>query len=209
MPLELLPLFPLSVVLFPRTQLPLHIFEERYKDMIGEAIQEKSEFGVVLATDQGVANTGCTAIVANVTQRHADGRLDILSVGVRRFEILDLDSEKMYLRGTVDYFNDEETEQPPVEIRERAISGYRELQAAQEGEPAPDPKWQDPQLSFQLAQPIGDLSLRQQLLTMRSEAERMRLLAEFFPKHLDQRRYVNHVREIAPRNGRGPGIPSD
>ena len=58
-----LPLFPLEVVLFPRTALPLHIFEERYKEMIGEAIAARSEFGVVLTREKGIVNVGCTATV--------------------------------------------------------------------------------------------------------------------------------------------------
>jgi Lon protease-like protein len=63
---ELLPLFPLEVVLLPQNYLPLHIFEERYKEMIGEAIAENREFGIVLATEGGIVNTGCTASIGTV-----------------------------------------------------------------------------------------------------------------------------------------------
>ena len=63
---KLLPLFPLHVVVFPRTQLPLHIFEERYKEMVGEAIRDKSEFGVVLAKEEGIVNAGCTVVVDKI-----------------------------------------------------------------------------------------------------------------------------------------------
>jgi Lon protease-like protein len=63
MPSRLIPLFPLQVVVFPRTPLPLHIFEERYKEMIGEAIRDESEFGVVLAKNEGIVNAGCTVVV--------------------------------------------------------------------------------------------------------------------------------------------------
>src|ERR1700686_5363777 len=62
----LLPLFPLQVVLLPGSQLPLHIFEERYKEMIGEVLRDKLEFGVVLASEKGIVNTGCTASVDRV-----------------------------------------------------------------------------------------------------------------------------------------------
>jgi Lon protease-like protein len=104
---ELLPLFPLQVVLFPRTLLPLHIFEERYKEMIGDAIRGNTEFGVVLAGEKGIANTGCTAIVDRVVERRDDGRIDLISAGRRRFEIQSLDQEKAYLRGAVEFFDDE------------------------------------------------------------------------------------------------------
>ena len=93
---NLLPLFPLRVVVFPRTPLPLHIFEERYKEMVGEAIREKSEFGIVLAKDDGIVNAGCTVVVKEVLKTYPDGRMDILTRGVRRFEILGLNEDKAY-----------------------------------------------------------------------------------------------------------------
>src|SRR5262249_605876 len=91
---DLLPLFPLEVVLFPRTVLPLHIFEDRYKEMIGDVLREESEFGVVLARENGIVNLGCTAVVSEVIERHPDGRLDILTTGRRRFEVLSLNEER-------------------------------------------------------------------------------------------------------------------
>ena len=65
----LLPLFPLQVVLLPGSQLPLHIFEDRYKEMIGEVLRDKLEFGVVLASEKGIVNTGCTATIDRVLKR--------------------------------------------------------------------------------------------------------------------------------------------
>jgi Lon protease-like protein len=78
---ELLPLFPLAVVLLPRNTLPLHIFEERYKEMIGLVIETGEEFGVVLAAKEGIARVGCTASIEQVLQRYPDGRLDIITLG--------------------------------------------------------------------------------------------------------------------------------
>jgi Lon protease-like protein len=206
MPQELVPLFPLAVVLFPRTRLPLHIFEDRYKEMVGEAIRSNSEFGIVLAGDQGIARSGCTAVVQEVTHRYPDGRLDIQIMGLRRFDILDLNNEKEYLRGEVRYFNDEETDPPPSGLREQAAAGFRELRALNGEFELPEPDWEDPQLSFQLAQTVPDLEFRQSLLLSRSEAERIRMLAEFFPRHLSQQRHIAHVRAVAPRNGKGPRV---
>src|SRR5579884_1206656 len=105
---ELLPLFPLETVLFPRTPLPLHIFEDRYKEMMNEAIERKTEFGVVQAGEKGIVNTGCTAAIDKVLRRYPDGRLDLLTSGRRRFEILDLDDGRSFLRGAVDFFDDDE-----------------------------------------------------------------------------------------------------
>ena len=101
---ELLPLFPLPVVLFPRTPLPLHIFEERYKEMMRDVLESKAEFGVVLAGEKGIVNTGCTAIVERVLKNYPDGRMDLVAQGRRRFEIILLNDEKSYLRGAVEFF---------------------------------------------------------------------------------------------------------
>src|SRR5690349_22487870 len=125
----LLPLFPLQVVLLPGSELPLHIFEDRYKEMIGEVLREKREFGVVLASEKGIVNTGCTATIDRVLRRYPDGRMDIIARGRRRFEILLLNDERAYLRGSVDFFDDEQAVPPAPEIQKRAIDGYNELQA--------------------------------------------------------------------------------
>src|SRR5258706_8853771 len=124
---RLLPLFPLSLVVFPRTRLPLHIFEERYKEMIGIAIREESEFGIVLAKDQGIVNAGCTVKVEKVMQQYPDGRMDVLTVGQRRFEIHLLNEEKEYLQAEVTYFDDEDTEAAPPELRNQAVTNYHAL----------------------------------------------------------------------------------
>ena len=105
---RLIPLFPLNVVVFPRTRLPLHIFEERYKEMVGDAIRDESEFGIVLAKDDGIVNAGCTVAVEKVLEMYPDGRMDILASGRRRFEIASLNEEKSYLQGEVRFFDDED-----------------------------------------------------------------------------------------------------
>ena len=89
----LLPLFPLQVVLLPGSELPLHIFVDRYKEMMAEVMRDRIEFGVILASDKGIANTGCTATVERVLRRYPDGRMDIMTQGRRRFEIVRLDDE--------------------------------------------------------------------------------------------------------------------
>lgn len=201
----LLPLFPLQVVLFPRTPLPLHIFEDRYKEMINEAVRDHSEFGVVLATDKGIVNTGCTAVVERVLKQYPDGRMDILCVGRRRFELLRLDDERSFLRGAVQFFDDEDFESTEAGARQKAIEGYNELQRLTPSPALLEPELSDPQLSFQLAQPLPELDFRQTLLATRSEAERMRQLAEYLPGYLARQRKIAHVKEIAPRNGHGWG----
>src|SRR5882724_12040380 len=141
---ELLPLFPLQVVLFPRTALPLHIFEERYKQMIEEVLRGKSEFGVVLAGEKGIVNTGCTATVEKVLKKYPDGRMDLITQGRRRFEIIMLNDEKSYLRGAVEFFDDEESEPIPPEVRSRVMEAYSEIRTLDPPEPIQDPEMADP-----------------------------------------------------------------
>jgi Lon protease-like protein len=206
---ELLPLFPLQVVLFPRTPLPLHIFEERYKQMIADVSRAHSEFGVVLAGEKGIVNTGCTATVEKVLKKYPDGRMDLISIGRRRFEIILLNDEKPYLRGAVEYFDDEGTDPIAPEVRERVFDSYNDLRSLQESELVHEPELSDPQLSFQLAQVVPDLDFRQMLLATRSESDRLRRLAEFFPSYSSRQRQIQHARAVAPSNGhakRPPGV---
>ncbi len=204
MPSRLLPLFPLQVVVFPRTPLPLHIFEERYKEMVGDAIRDNSEFGIVLAKEEGIVNAGCSVMVEKVLQMYPDGRMDILTRGRRRFEILALNEEKDFLQGEVSYFDDDDLALPPAELRDRALDQYRELSAlaASREEAAPD--LQDPQLSFQLAQAVPDLDFLNALLRQRSESTRLQQLNQFLAEYIPRQKTIERMKDLAPTNGFGP-----
>ena len=95
---SLLPIFPLELVLLPGVPLPLHIFEPRYKEMIAECLELKKPFGIVRASDEGVAEIGCTAEIVSVTKKYDDGRMDILTRGVERFEVIQVNEEREFLR---------------------------------------------------------------------------------------------------------------
>ncbi len=198
---ELLPLFPLQVVLFPRTTLPLHIFEERYKQMVSDVMRGKAEFGVVLAGEKGIVNTGCTASIEKVVKKYPDGRMDLLTIGRRRFEIILLNDEKSYLRGAVEFFDDEASDPIPPDVRKRVVEAYNDIRSLPSVGGTQDPELTDPQLSFQLAQVVPDLDFRQVLLGIRSESDRMRRLAEFFPNYSVRQHHIQHVRAVAPTNG--------
>lgn len=198
-----MPLFPLETVLFPRTPLPLHIFEDRYKEMMREIIDAQGEFGVVQSGEKGIVNMGCTAMVEKVLRSYPDGRLDLLAVGRRRFEILSLDDERSFLRGAVEYYDDEEFAPCEDGIRRKVLQGFNEMVDLAIPQSYQHPELSDPQLSFQLAQSIPDLKLRQTLLATRSECERMQHIARFFEKWLPEQRLTAHIRSIAPLNGHG------
>lgn len=102
-----IPLFPLGIVLLPQITLPLHIFEERYKLMIGECLKEDKEFGIVYFNAAAIQTAGCTAKILKVLKHYEDGRLDILTRGQQRFFIKELLDHKAYLEARVTFFDDE------------------------------------------------------------------------------------------------------
>ena len=203
MPSRLIPLFPLEVVVFPRTPLPLHIFEERYKEMVGAAIRENSEFGMVLVKGQGIVNAGCTVVVEKVLHVHPDGRLDIMTRGQRRFEIQSLDEEKAYLQATVDFFDDDDFSPVPQELKQEAIDQFQSLRKISGGNATEEPNLEDPQLSFQLAQALPDLDFLNSLLRHRSETERLRQLKQYMTEFIPRQKTIERMKVVAPTNGFG------
>ena len=206
----LLPLFPLEVVLLPEEPLPLHIFEERYKEMIGECLAAKAsgagqqEFGVVLAQGQEMRTVGCSARIVNLTRKYEDGRMDILIVGKRRFEILLTNEEKSYLRGSVEFFDDDGTDSPGEIEASRAIEMFRDVmrrlhQSSEMPIHLPRPYRY---LSFRLAGPLPlDLDFKQRLLSVRNEPERLREVVQAMTLLMDRVERLQKARAKAGGNG--------
>ena len=175
----LLPLFPLDVVLLPGAPIPLHVFEPRYREMIGECLARKAAFGIVRAKEESIAEIGCTAEILHVTKRYEDGRLDILCEGRRRFEVTALNEERAFLQAEVTYFDDEPGGAAADQVDE-ALRLYRDL-VRLVAEEVSEPEATTPQLSFQLAAPMPlDLDFKQTLLGMRSERERVAAVVAYF-----------------------------
>ena len=154
---ERLALFPLGTVLFPGLVLPLHLFEDRYRRLVGDLLEqpEPRGFGVIaieLGHEVGegaahrLAEVGCVAELREVTP-HPDGRYDIVAVGARRFRVKELDRSRPYLRGEVEFLPEEPGADPgPAAARVRRLfRRYRHrLSAAgagplEEVEPPDDP----------------------------------------------------------------------
>jgi Lon protease-like protein len=196
------PLFPLHVVLFPGTPLPLHIFEERYKEMIGECLASRSGFGVVRAQREGLAVIGCMASVVRVLHKYDDGRLDILCEGGDRFEIEQLDNSRPFLQAEVDFFTDDGTESTRS-LREECLALHFEvLELAGMEQSSIHLDLGNP-IAFQLAAALpSDLGFKQQLLVLRSDAERTQALCEFYKMMLPKLRAGAHTTRVAAGNGR-------
>jgi Lon protease-like protein len=196
----LIPLFPLDVVLFPGAPLPLHIFEPRYKEMISECLVQQRTFGVVRALDQGLAEIGCTAEVITVVKEYPDGRLDLITEGRERFELLRVNQERSFLQAEVLMIDDEPGTTPRADTA-RAVQLHSELLAiagATQDISAADSSV----LSFHLASSVPlDLDFKQKLLSLRSEPERLTLLISFFETIIPNLRRAAGAREKAGGNG--------
>ena len=168
----LLPIFPLELVLLPGVPLPLHIFEPRYKEMIGECLEQKKPFGVVRASSEGVADIGCTAEIMSVTKKYDDGRLDILTRGVERFEVIHVNDERSFLQAEISVMEDE-PDKPAAQMVTQAVRLHAEI-AKLAGTELSGPDEHAANLSFLLAGSLPlDLDFKQSLLSTLSEAKRL------------------------------------
>jgi len=181
-----IPIFPLSIVLFPQSRYPLHIFEERYQLMIRRCLEGNSVFGINLSVDLEIRMVGCTARVAQLCRRYEDGRMDIVVEGENRYEVHRQSTHPDgYMVGSVRYLPDE-TEEVEAPLLETTSELFRKvLNAARAGVDLDDPL---PRISaYAMAEKSGmEAMARQSLLEERSENRRLRLVAD-------------HLRRIIPR----------
>jgi len=200
--MEELGLFPLGIVLLPTERVPLHIFEPRYRELIGDCIEEDREFGVLYADEGGIRDIGTRARVAVILERFDDGRLNVLVEGGRRFTVERLTEGRSFMTAEVGEIDDE----PSVvsdETRVGATGSFRALAALAGAEAEFDEE--SPYLSYVLA---GQVELaadeKQFLLESRSEQERLERVAELLE---DARRVLIATRElgeVAKKNGSRP-----
>ena len=200
-----LPIFELPLVLLPGELLPLHIFEDRYKRMIARCLEEGEPFGIVFRDDElGARRVGCEARVTEVTERFDDGRLNIIVTGERPFRVLDRFEAADFPAGEV-----EPVDPPPEDADEEAAAlaatareAFAELVRRVGGEPPEDAELETYD-SYGIAARVElPAETKQRLLELRSEPERMRILAAALGALVDA---VSRSREIAERakvNGR-------
>jgi Lon protease-like protein len=203
------PLFPLPLVLLPTEVVPLHIFEERYKEMIGRCLDEQQEFGIVWLSDDGLKDVGCTARVAEVLERMEDGRLNILVRGGTPFRLLERQEDHAYPAGTVELLGDgeepvpepepdPEPQGPGGEARER----YADLLESLTDE-RPEQGALEELSAYEMAATVDiDLQVKQGLLELRSEEARLRLLARLFKAGIKSLERAREVADRASGNGK-------
>jgi len=195
----LIPLFPLELGLFPGAPLPLHIFEPRYKEMISECLLKDQPFGMVRAKENALSAIGCSASILNVLKKYEDGRLDIAAEGTRRFEITQVNQERSFLQAEVTYFEDEPS--LPGKSAVDAVVQLHEQLFAVLGQPV-DIERDIELLSFHLANELPvDLDFKQTLLEMKSEAERIETLTEYYRATIPKVEKTLQARQRASGNG--------
>jgi ATP-dependent Lon protease len=201
---ERIPLFPLNVVLLPGADLPLHIFEPRYRQMVRQCLDEKSEFGMLLALPKGVVHVGCTAEIIDVVKRYSDGRMDILTMGRAPFRVVNLFDGNPLLEGEVDYLEDSETPSNP-RVRRELVELYEACHTLIFGDyPKNLGNSVSEILSYVVAGTLPmDLLWKQQILELRSEADREERLVAYLREWAPHLQKTEVMRQRAGGNGHG------
>jgi len=202
---RLLGLFPLGITLLPGEVVPLHIFEDRYKKLIGERLEE-GEFGIVLAEEDSVRECGTTARVVRLIEEMDDGRLNILVEGVRRFRIIEViapeDEEADYLRADVEYYRDSEPEGSPT-LGEAVLELFARILVLMDVEDPREPDGEGP-LSFRIASAVDfGAPLKQELLESLSEEQRLQTLLTVMTTLLPQMELRKEREDAIRGNGKG------
>ena len=179
MPNNELPLFPLDMVLLPARKVPLHIFEERYKQMIRECLDQESEFGLVWGTDDQFNDIGCTARVAEVIAEFPDGRMNIMIEGVRRFRVVSRQDIHAYISGLTEDLDDD-VEPYAIDLGNHLKKIYIEAVKLTVGWATPTPPTEDLSLlSYVVASSLSlPLELQQSLLENTSVNNRLQTVSE-------------------------------
>jgi Lon protease-like protein len=194
-------LFPLGVVLLPTERVPLHIFEDRYKELIGECLTLEGEFGLVFADEHGLREVGTRAAVARVLERFPDGRMNIMIEGRERFRLVALTKGRSFHTAEVEPVSDEEVGADQADVT-RALEQFARLKEITASE-VEDPDPEAGRLSFQLAARVDfGAEVKQQLLEERSEVRRMHVVAELLENAVATVALEQEVRERAAQNGK-------
>jgi Lon protease-like protein len=200
--LERFPLFPLGLVLIPHELVPLHIFEERYKLMIGECIEEESEFGIVWLSDDGLKEIGCSARISRVLERFEDGRMNVLVEGSSPFRLLRRIEDLPYPAGDVELLEDAADDSEVAgEAAETARRRYADL-VAEVTDDRPEPGDLAKLDAYGMAATLDvALEAKQMLLELRSERGRLKQLEGLFAEALARIRHAERAAERARGNG--------
>jgi Lon protease-like protein len=195
------PLFPLGLVALPGELIPLHIFEERYKTMMSECLEQDKEFGIVWLSDDGLRDIGCACEIERVMERMDDGRMNLLARGTRPFRVLERQGHLAYPAGVIEFVEDR-SDDPDSELAENARAAYADLvKRATDREPEGGDL--DQMSAYDMAATVDfGLDAKQGLLDLRSENARLRLVTRLFRAATKRLDFVDRAQARARSNGK-------
>ena len=195
------PLFPLDLVALPSEVVPLHIFEERYIVMIEQCLANDSEFGIIWRSEEGLRDIGCACTVAEVLERAADGRLNILTRGSRVLRVIEQQNDLPYPAGVIEFLDDHD-EAVDSDALAAAHAAYAAL-VFQATEREPDPGDLSTTSSYEMAATVDfGLEAKQGLLDLRSENARLILVARLLLAATKRLDFVERAQVRAKSNGK-------
>jgi Lon protease-like protein len=200
------PLFPLGIVALPTETVPLHIFEDRYRKMIDHCLQAESgsrggEFGIVWLSDEELKPVGCACEIEQVLERLEDGRSNILARGTRAFRLLEREHDLPYPAGVVEFL-DEDDEVLDTSAADTARELYRDL-VMQATDREIGPRELEELDSYRMAATVEfDVEAKQELLELRSENARLRLLALLIHTAIERLELIERAQMRALSNGK-------
>jgi Lon protease-like protein len=200
---EELGIFPLGVALSPGELLPLHIFEERYKELIGECVEHEQPFLLLFADEAGTREVGCTARVVEVLERFDDGRMNIVVEGADLVRVVEITRGRPFTTGRVEPVEDD---LDAGEEREAALEMYRSFAAAagltgDEDDISDDEGPLSYAIMARVEFPAGE---KQEVLELRSERARLMALVELLARGMQALQKVEEIRRRAQTNGKVP-----
>jgi Lon protease-like protein len=198
---EEFPLFPLGIVALPGEMVPLHIFEERYKKMMNECLEEQKEFGIVWLADDGLRENGCACEIDRVLERTEDGRMNLLTRGTRPFRVLERQAHLAYPAGVIEFLEDRE-EAVDAELLQKAHDAYADLvRRATDSDPDAGELAEMDAYGMAATVDFGP-DAKQGLLDLRSENARLRLVTRLFHAAVERLELIDRAQERARSNGK-------
>ena len=202
-----IPIFPLNVVLYPESKIPLHIFEERYKKMVNDCMYNGQIFGINLYYSDKIQDVGCTAIVDRVINRYPSGELDIIVKGVERYSLKEYHVSGIgYYVSDIEYLSGDNFDYPKDKMDE-AVKLYNEMieviyRGSLDNIDITDAKWEKRSLCYFMAEKSG-LSLieRQKLLEMNTESERLDYVLTYLKDVLPEVIKAGRISDIIKSDG--------
>ncbi|MEM8484077.1 MAG: LON peptidase substrate-binding domain-containing protein [Bacteroidota bacterium] len=205
----IIPIFPLELVLYPSEQLPLHIFEERYREMVAYCLEDEAPFGILLVNEGKMANIGCTAHIEQVVTKYDDGRLDIIVHGMQRFRVEEVFENKVYMTASIDFLR-EPDEPVKNDMRERVITQHMRLLELAGRKVRPTTYQNLTGVSFFIAHNAGlKPNQKQEILELNSENERISYLAGHLEMLIPRVEEFEDVRKKVQSNGHFKDFPSE